>query len=169
MYTWRYWSQGQYCTGHCKTDKKVMEMQRNKQQDTKAISVGAKGSLLTNYLAIQCHVLSVGFNVYSTYTSLYYNVLVISDASLDLASDHLLARPPGPMYWASLLLAMALPDCLLAGPWVTVPLSAMWVLRCWQGHPDFFCIYPCKYNNYPLYYGCKKWDYFVFMGIYHSL
>ena len=30
------------------------------------------------------------------------------------------------MYWASLLLAMALPDHLLAGPWLMVPLSPMW-------------------------------------------
>jgi hypothetical protein len=34
------------------------------------------------------------------------------------------------MYWASLLLAMALPDHLLAGPWLMVPLSAMWALHC---------------------------------------
>jgi hypothetical protein len=47
IYTWRYWSQGQYCTGHSETGKKAMETQRNEQQDTKAISVGAKGSLLT--------------------------------------------------------------------------------------------------------------------------
>ena len=43
-----------------------METRRNKQQDTNAISVEAKGSLLTNHLAIQCHVLSLGFSVYST-------------------------------------------------------------------------------------------------------
>ena len=52
MYTWRYWSKGQYYMGHCKTGKKATDTQRNKQQDTEAIGVGAKGSLLTNYLAI---------------------------------------------------------------------------------------------------------------------
>ena len=86
-------------------------------------------------------------------TTLYYNVLVIGDASLDSASNQLMVGPSGPIYWASLLLAMALPDCLLARTWLTVPLSAIWALHCWQWYPDFFCIYPHKYNNYPLYYG----------------
>ncbi len=42
------------------------------------------------------------------------------------------------MYWASLLLVMALSDRLSAGPWLTVPLSVMWALHYRRWHPEFF-------------------------------
>ena len=43
-----------------------MASRRGTQQQTKAITVGAEGSLLTNYLEIQCYVLSVQRDVFST-------------------------------------------------------------------------------------------------------
>ena len=43
-----------------------MASRRGTQQQSKVITVGAEGSLLTNYLAIQCYVLSVQCDVFST-------------------------------------------------------------------------------------------------------
>ncbi len=44
-----------------------MASRRGTRQQTKAITVGAEGSLLINYLAIQSYVLSVQRDVFSTY------------------------------------------------------------------------------------------------------